>query len=96
MSATQDQPAHDSDSLSFEEAFRLLTDMAAELETGGLSLADATARFEAGMKLVERCNNLLNTAELKITQLQNSYRNDTTGVGPLFDDPLFPDSEEGK
>lgn len=61
------------DSLSFEEAFRRLSGLAASLEDGGLSLGEATARFEEGMSLVRRCNRLLDQAELKITTLKDAY-----------------------
>ena len=61
------------DSLSFEDAFRRLSDMAESLEDGGLTLADATARYEEGMNLVGRCNRLLDEAELKITNLRESF-----------------------
>ena len=84
MVTPEDQLTPDLESLTFEDAFRLLTDMAGQLETGGLSLADATARFEEGMKLVERCNMLLNTAELRITQLKDSYRSDTLQAESLL------------
>ena len=60
--------------LSFEDSFQRLSEMAEQLEAGGLSLAEATARFEQGMRLVQHCNTLLNTAELKITELRESYR----------------------
>lgn len=71
------EPAQDYDrnidSLSFEEAFRRLGEMATSLEDGGLTLAEATARYEEGMILVSRCNKLLDEAELKITDLKDSY-----------------------
>ena len=67
------EPIPDLDSLTFEEAFSRLSDMAASLEEGGLTLADATARYEQGMGLVRRCNQLLEQAELKITNLKESY-----------------------
>jgi exodeoxyribonuclease VII small subunit len=60
-------------SLTFEEAFGRLGEMASSLEEGGLTLADATARYEQGMSLVRRCNQLLEQAELKITNLKESY-----------------------
>ncbi len=82
MDASEDQPAPDLESLTFEDAFRQLTEMAGQLEAGGLSLADATARFEEGMRLVDHCNTLLNTAELKITQLKDSYRGGVSTAGP--------------
>ena len=74
MVAPDEQAVPGLEFLTFEDAFRQLSEMAEQLEAGGLSLADATARFEDGMKLVDRCNTLLNSAELRITQLKDSYR----------------------
>ena len=39
-------PASDAQSLSFEDAFRQLAEIAEGMEKGGLTLAEATARFE--------------------------------------------------
>ena len=61
------------ESLSFEEAFRRLSDMAESLEQGGLTLSEATGRYEEGMSLVRRCNQLLNEAELKMSSLVDVY-----------------------
>ena len=69
----QPDPAVETGSLSFEEAFRRLSEMAESLEDGGLTLAQATARYEEGMNLVGRCNQLLDEAELKITNLRDSF-----------------------
>ena len=66
-------PIPNLNSLSFEDAFNRLSEMASALEEGGLTLADATARYEQGMSLVRRCNQLLEQAELKITNLKDSY-----------------------
>ena len=68
----QDQ-GQEIDSLTFEDAFRRLSEMAASLEDGGLTLAEATGRYEEGMRLVQRCNQLLDEAQLKITDLKDSY-----------------------
>ena len=59
--------------------------MAEQLEAGGLTLTEATSRFEEGMKLVQFCNQLLNDAELKITELKESYASaeDLTGFSEL-------------
>ncbi len=62
----------DPESLSFEEGLRWLEEMVAALENGGLPLAQATALYEQGMAMVQRCNQLLNEAELKITQLKDA------------------------
>ena len=66
----------DAESNSFEGSFARLHEMAEQLEAGGLTLAEATSRFEEGMKLVQHCNELLNNAELKITELKEAYRSD--------------------
>ena len=68
-------------SLTFEEAFRRLNSLAASLEDGGLSLGEATARFEEGMSLVRRCNQLLDEAELKMTTLKDAYAPRVTEEG---------------
>ena len=64
------------DSLTFEEAFDRLNEMAASLEQGGLTLAEATSRYEQSMILIRRCNQLLDQTELKITTLKDSYESD--------------------
>ena len=84
------QPASDAQPLSFEDAFRQLADIAEGMEKGGLTLAEATARFEQGMKLVQHCNHLLDTAELEITQLRESYQKPAASAGHINDsEPPF-------
>ena len=68
--------------MSFEDAFRQLAAIAEGMEQGGLTLAEATARFEQGMRLVQHCNFLLDTAELEITQLRESYQRPAAGGYP--------------
>lgn len=82
----------DAESVSFEDSFHRLSEMAGELEAGGLTLAEATSRFEEGMKLVQFCNELLNNAELKITELKESYR--SAGPQTGFDDLDEEDPDE--
>jgi exodeoxyribonuclease VII small subunit len=67
--------------IGFEDAFRQLTAIAETLEAGGLTLAEATARYEQGMKLVQHCNNLLDSAELEITTLRENYQRPATPLG---------------
>ena len=73
--------------LSFEDAFRQLAEIAEGMEKGGLTLAEATARFEQGMKLVQHCNHLLDRAELEITQLRDSYQRPGPSDGPQDSSP---------
>ena len=42
------------------------------LESGGLSLDQATKLYEEGTKLAKACNELLSAAELRISRLQTS------------------------
>ncbi len=59
--------------LSFEEAFQRLSETVKSMETGGLTIGKATAYYENGMSLVRRCSELLNEAELKVSQLRDGY-----------------------
>ncbi len=56
--------------LSFEEAYRKLEETVQALESGGLTLEEATSLFEEGMRLARLCTQRLDTAELRITHLQ--------------------------
>ena len=62
--------------LSFEEAFKKLEEAIQKLEQGGLTLEQAIAVFEEGMRLAKICNDRLDTAELKVTQLQSPSTED--------------------
>ena len=89
--------APDPNSLTFEEAFRKLSEMAESLEQGGLTLAEATAKYAEGMGLVKLCNRLLDEAELKITTLKDTYTDSSNAPDDdpardndlEFDDPAF-------
>jgi exodeoxyribonuclease VII small subunit len=54
---------------SFEAAFRELTEIVGELETGELTLDQTIALYERGRDLVRRCEGQLDTAELRVSQL---------------------------
>jgi exodeoxyribonuclease VII small subunit len=83
----------DPNSLTFEEAFRKLSEMADALEQGGLTLAESTAKYAEGMTLVKLCNRLLDEAELKITTLKdaNSGQPNVPDDDPASDDDPEPD-----
>lgn len=53
----------------FEEALSALRDVVAKLETGGLRLNDAVRCYEIGSLLARRCEQLLASAELRISRL---------------------------
>ena len=55
--------------LSFEDAYNRLTETADKLERGGLPLEESLALFEEGTLLAHLCEELLEKAELKVSQL---------------------------
>ncbi|MBF6600117.1 MAG: exodeoxyribonuclease VII small subunit [Dehalococcoidia bacterium] len=61
------------DDQTFEQLYAHLEERVARLEQGGLSLDDAIAVYEEGMTLARQCQEQLDTAELKITRLKESF-----------------------
>lgn len=57
------------ENLSFEEALEELQSIVAALETEQNSLEKSISLFERGQALARRCAELLDAAELKVTQL---------------------------
>ena len=74
-----------SEDLSFEEAVSLLEQTVQALESGGLTLADSTAMYERGMKLARICNEMLNSAEARITRIRTTYGEQMRMVAPEDD-----------
>ncbi len=62
--------SHISD-LSFETAYAELDDIIARLESGELPLEDAVALYERGRQLAAHCQALLDSAELRVSQLND-------------------------
>jgi exodeoxyribonuclease VII small subunit len=65
--------------LGFEEAFRLLEQTVAALESGDQPLEESLALYERGAALAARCQDLLTAAELKVRQVDG----DGQDSGPL-------------
>jgi exodeoxyribonuclease VII small subunit len=57
---------------SFEDFYRLLEEKVALLEQGGLSLDDSLAAYEDAVGLAQKCQQMLDTAELRITRLRET------------------------
>ncbi len=66
---TRKKETKDPQDLSYEEAFGELEQIVESLESGELPLEQALAEFERGQALAKRCAQLLDQAELKLTQL---------------------------
>lgn len=57
------------DELTYEQAFEELQVVVERLETGDLPLEESLALFERGQALSARCSNLLEQAQLRLTEL---------------------------
>lgn len=64
----------------FEALYGRLEDAVSKLEKGGLTLEESLSLFEEGMKLAQRCQEMLQQAELRITRLQESFANGLSAV----------------
>ena len=60
--------------LAFEEAFAQLEEILRRLEEGGLNLEESVALFERGMALAKYCEEQLDKAELRVSQLTTDTR----------------------
>ena len=58
------------ESLSFEQAFRQLEHIVAQLEQGDLPLDQSLQLYSRGRQLAERCAQLLDQAELKVREVK--------------------------
>ncbi|MBN1282080.1 MAG: exodeoxyribonuclease VII small subunit [Alphaproteobacteria bacterium] len=58
--------------LSFEEAYKQLTEIVKKMEDGSMPLAESVAAYEKGIKLKAYCEQVLKEAELKISTIANS------------------------
>ena len=59
----------DINELSFEKSYEELEEIISKLESGDLPLEESVTLFERGRLLSERCQSLLDKAELRVSQL---------------------------
>ncbi len=67
--------------LSFEQALNLLNETVSLLESGQLTLAEAMAMYERGMKLARVCNEALTSAETRVSVIRADYGEQTRMMG---------------
>ena len=67
---------------TFEELYGQLEETVEKLEAGGLNLDEALALYEQGMGLARHCQEILDTAELKITRLKEAFAAYSAAEGP--------------
>ena len=58
--------------LSFEDALAQLESLVTRMEEGGLTLCEAVASYERGMGLAAYCTDLLDSAELRIREIDTA------------------------
>ena len=75
---------------TFEALYGRLEEVVRRLQEGGLTLAESVALYEEGMELARRCQELLDAAELRITQLQESL---LEPVAEALEDGGYEDEE---
>jgi exodeoxyribonuclease VII small subunit len=57
---------------SFEESVAQLEQIVAAIESGQIGLEQSLAKYEQGMELVKRCRTILDNAEKRIEQLNET------------------------
>ncbi len=75
---TSPDGAHPEEPLAFEEALGRLDETVAALENGQLPLDDALRLYEEGVRLAQRCQQILDTAELRLQRLRPASDSDLT------------------
>lgn len=70
--------------VSFEEAYGELENTTQRLEAGELNLEEAITLYERGMRLAQRCSDLLDAAELQVQEL--TLASDQQQMGMFLDD----------
>jgi exodeoxyribonuclease VII small subunit len=75
---------NDVEKLTFEESFDELEATVQRLEEGELTLEEAIALYERGMRLARRCSDALDAAELQVQQL--TVVSDQQQLGMFFEE----------
>ena len=79
----------------FEELYKQLEEKVALLEQGGLSLDDSLSAYEEAVGLAQKCQEMLDQAELRITRLRESIAApDAYNADAIEDDEVLIDDEE--
>jgi len=68
--------------LSFEQALKRLEEITESLQKGGMNLEEMLALFEEGAALAKACHDRLNKAELKLSEVQTIFEQDTETEEP--------------
>ena len=73
LDRSREEAATELATLSFEALYARLEAVTAQLEAGGLSLDESVGLYEAGMRIAQRCQQLLAEVEQRIETLRETY-----------------------
>ncbi len=79
--------------LTYEQAFAKLEEIVAQLNSGTLTLDEMVTLYARGRELSDYCRELLDAAELKITQLDDYDADDDYQSPPSDLPPKRPDDD---
>lgn len=81
-----DQERQESTAPSFEQALEELEHLVAQLEEGKIPLEESMELFERGQQLAQRCNTMLNEAELRVKKIESDSREHSSVILNQSDD----------
>jgi len=67
-----DKTGH-TDDVSFEDALDQIREIVSGLENGDLSLEESITTYQKGAKLIDHCREMIEKAELRITELTREH-----------------------
>ncbi len=72
--------SEDTEKLAFEQALAALEATVQRLEQGDLTLEEAIATYERGIRLAQICTNALDAAELQVIQVTPNNNQQQLGI----------------
>jgi len=82
--------------LTFEKALEALERIVSEIEAGKVPLEESIDKYAQGVKLVERCREILDSAEAKIQLLAKGKGNALEEAGELTDEDVEAPSDPSR
>jgi exodeoxyribonuclease VII small subunit len=79
---------------SFEELYQQLEEKVSLLEQGGLSLDDSLSAYEEAVTYAQRCQQMLDRAELRITRLRETINGTSDTEPDAFEEAPFEAFED--
>ncbi len=66
----------DAEAMPFEEALEMVEQIIERIESGQIGLEDSIQAYERGVKLIKRCRNVLDLAELRVRDITEQLNSD--------------------